>query len=205
MARASRTSRPGHLWHITQYCHNRQCLLKFSRDRQRWRHWLFEAKKRFGLCVLNFSATPSHVHLLVRDCGQGEITRSMQLVAGRTAQEFNRRKGRSGAFWEARYQARTIESRSQLCRCMTYIDLDVVRAGWVQHPTYWSVCGYREIQVPPVRYAVIDREALRTSLCLPVWPEVQQACRQWAEQMLSAAAGRCDPGVHGTRDGRRSA
>ena len=49
MPRASRHFLPGHVWHITHRCHQKQFLLKFSKDRQRWRHWLFEAKKRFGL------------------------------------------------------------------------------------------------------------------------------------------------------------
>jgi hypothetical protein len=36
----------------------------------------------------------NHLHLLVRDRGQGEIKNSMQLVASHTAQEYNPRKGR---------------------------------------------------------------------------------------------------------------
>ena len=48
-ARANRYFLPGHVWHITHRCHQKEFLLKFSKDRQRWRHWLFEAKKRFGL------------------------------------------------------------------------------------------------------------------------------------------------------------
>lgn len=39
-------------------------------------------------------------HLLVRDHGRGEIAPSLQLVAGRTAQAYNERKDRHGAFWK---------------------------------------------------------------------------------------------------------
>ena len=35
----------------TPRCHQKGFLLKFTKDRQRWRYWLFEAKKRYGLCV----------------------------------------------------------------------------------------------------------------------------------------------------------
>ena len=52
MPRANRYFLPGHVWHITHRCHQKDFLLKFSKDRERWRYWLFEAKKRFGLCVL---------------------------------------------------------------------------------------------------------------------------------------------------------
>jgi hypothetical protein len=55
-------------------------------------YWLFEAIKRFGLCVLNFTVTSNHVHLLIYDTGNGNetIPKSIQLIAGKTGQEFNR-------------------------------------------------------------------------------------------------------------------
>ena len=56
------------------------------------------------------------------------IAQSMQLIAGRTAQEYNERKGRHGAFWEDRYHATAIEANEHLHRCLVYIDLNMVRA-----------------------------------------------------------------------------
>ena len=74
-----------------------------ARDRRRYLRWVFEGKKRFGLSVLNYMVTSNHIHLLVKDTGANVIAQSMQLIAGRTAQEYNERKGRQGAFWEDRY------------------------------------------------------------------------------------------------------
>ena len=91
---------PGCIWHITHRCHKQEFLLSFGKDRKRWRHWLFEAKKRYGLCVLDYIVTSNHIHLLVVDTEEDVIAKSLQLVAGRTAQEFNQRKKRKGAFWE---------------------------------------------------------------------------------------------------------
>jgi hypothetical protein len=88
----------------------------------------------------------------------------MQLIAGRTAQEYNQRKGRQGAFWEDRYHATAIEADEHLHRCLIYIDLNMVRAGVVSHPVEWVHSGYREIQEPPKRYAIIDLEGL-AALC----------------------------------------
>lgn len=99
MARAKRHYLPGYAWHITHRCDEREFLLKFGRDRLRWVQCLFEARKRHGLCILNYMATSKHIHLLVFDRGGREvIPKSMQLVAGRTGQEFNLRKKRKGAF-----------------------------------------------------------------------------------------------------------
>ncbi len=67
MARANRHHIPGQVWHITHRCHKKEFLLKFARDRKRWLQWLFEAKKRYGLVILNYTATSNHIHLLVVD------------------------------------------------------------------------------------------------------------------------------------------
>ena len=160
MPRANRHSFPGQVWHITHRCHNRQWLLKFNKDRLRWVHWLFKARQRFDLCVLNYMVTSNHIHLLVQDRGKLEIARSMQLIAGRTAQEFNRRKKRKGAFWEDRYHATAVQTDHHLARCMTYIDLNMVRAGAIRHPDQWRYCGFHELINPPLRKNRLDMTAL---------------------------------------------
>jgi len=145
--------------------------------------WLFEARKRYGLSILNFMVTSNHIHLLVVDDESDAISRSIQLVAGRTAQAFNRRKGRNGAFWEDRYHATAIESGEHLLRCLVYIDMNMVRAGAVAHPAEWFHCGYHEIQQPPSRYRLIDRERL-IDLCEMQSDQHQQLVaqhREWIE------------------------
>ena len=69
MPRANRCFLPNHVWHITHRCHKKDFLLKFVRDRKRWQYWLFEARRRFGLCVLDYTVTSNHIHLLVQDQG----------------------------------------------------------------------------------------------------------------------------------------
>src|ERR1041384_8136883 len=77
MPRANRHFLPGYVWHITHRCHQRKFLLKFARDRRRYLHWMFEAKKRFGLCVLDYTVTSNHVHLVVKDTGSDVIAESI--------------------------------------------------------------------------------------------------------------------------------
>ena len=189
MPRASRHFLPGHLWHITHRCHEGEFLLKFARDRRSYVRWLFEARKRFGLCVLDFMVTSNHVHLLVKDTGEGVITQSMQLVASRVAQDYNRRKSRQGPFWEDRYHATAVEAEESLQRCIVYIDLNMVRAGVVAHPRDWDAAGYREIQAPRERYAVIDVSALSTLCGFDDAAQFQRAHRLWIEEALGNSTG----------------
>ena len=186
MARAKRHYIPGYVWHITHRCHKGEFLLKFSRDRRRYLQWLYQARKRYGLSILNFNVTSNHIHLLVTDDGDRDvIPKSMQLVAGRTGQEFNQRKNRKGAFWEDRYHATAVETGSHLARCMVYIDTNMVRAGVVSHPAMWAFSGYNQIQVPRKKNILIDYERLQRLLGLSCHDEVRNRYRQWVENYLA--------------------
>jgi len=188
MPRANRHFLLGHVWHITHRCHQKAFLLKFAQDRQRYLRWLFEAKKRFGLCVLDYMVTSNHVHLVIKDTGHDVIPYSMQLVAGRTAQEYNHRKRRMGAFWEDRYHATAIETDDHLRRCLVYVDLNMVRAAVVRHPAEWAHGGYREIQAPPKRYAIINLPELSALCGFDRSSALQQAHREWVGAALTECA-----------------
>ena len=146
---------------------------------------MFEAKKRYDLCILNYIVTSNHIHLLVADDGSRDaIPRSMQLLAGRTGQEYNQRKKRKGAFWQDRYHATAVQSNSHLIKCMTYIDLNMVRAGAVKHPQEWIHSGYHEIQKPKERYGLIDFKSLMQRLPIEFKDELKQAHYKWIEEEL---------------------
>ena len=105
--------------------------------------------------------TSDHIHLLVLDeKGRDVIPQSIKLVAGRTGQEYNLRKTRKGAFREDRYHATAVETEQHLLRCLVYIDLNMVRAGVVTHPSQWSFGGYNEIQNPKRKCILIAHNKL---------------------------------------------
>ena len=185
MARAKRHYLHGHVWHITHRCHKKEFLLKLVKDRQRWLYWLFEAKKRYGLRILDYIVTSNHIHLLVVDGGHRDtIPRSIQLIAGRSGQEYNQRKRRNGAFWEDRYHATAIQTNEHLIRCIAYIDLNMVRAGVVKHPNEWSHSGYNEIQKPKQRYGIIDFKSYMGLVQIKTPEELKQSHQQWIEEAL---------------------
>lgn len=175
---------PGRIWHITHRCHQQALLLQFKRDRRLWQRWLFEARRRYGLQVLNYMATRDHIHLLIRDRGEAEIPRAMSLIAGSTAQAFNGRKHRRGAFWEDCYHATAVESGEPLQRCLVYIDLNMVRAGEISDPADWDTCGYQEIQSPRTRYRIVDTNALMEALGIDDPQVLKKAHRRWVNKAL---------------------
>jgi len=123
---------------------------------------------------------------MVSDNGDRDtIPKSIQLIAGRTGQECNQRKGRKGAFWEDRYHATAIAFDEHLFKCVGYIDMNMVRAGVVKHPAQWPFCGYNEIQYSRQRYSLIDYKRLIPLLQMKDMGELQQSCRERVEEDLA--------------------
>ncbi len=67
---------------------------------------------------------------------------------------------------------------------MVYIDLNIVRAGVVNHPGQWNESGFCEIQEPPKRYAIIDLQSLSELSGFADLRDFQRAHRQWVEQTV---------------------
>ncbi len=137
------------------------------------------------MTILNYMVTSNHIHLLVvDDMGRNVIPNSIQLMAGRTGQEYNQRKGRKGAYWEDRYHATAVESGDHLARCMVYIDTNMVRAGVVNHPTMWPFCGYNEIQEPRRKNVLIDYDRLQGLLGADSYDQLRRSHKGWVEEYL---------------------
>jgi putative transposase len=124
--------------------------------------------------------TSNHIRLLAFDNGgRNVIPDSIKLVAGRIGQEYNIRKNRRGAFWEDRYHATAVEKNSYLRKCITYIDLNMVRAGVVKHPSQREFCGYNEIQSPRKRKGIIDFDRLMGLLGFENYEDLKEAHCKW--------------------------
>jgi len=71
-----------------------------------------------------------------------------------------------------------------LVRCMVYVDLNMVRAGVVRHPSEWVFCGDNEIQNPRKRYSLIDLQELMELFHVRETGELKEAYRGWVEETL---------------------
>ncbi len=134
---------------------------------------------------MNYAVTSNHIHLLVFGNNERDvIPNSIKLIAGRTGQEFNQRKSRKGAFWEDRYHATAVESGEHLYNGLVYIDLNMVRAGVVDHPPEWLFCGYNEIQEPKRKNILIDYPRLAELLGFDSYDEVKYYHKKWVDDFL---------------------
>lgn len=162
MPRANRYFVAGPAFHVTHRCHNREFLFRYAKDRDVYREMMRQQLNRNDdISLLTYCITSNHVHmLLVSRSKEGAVSDFMQALQGQFAQEYNRSKNRSGAFWGDRFHATMVDSGEYLWQCMRYIDLNMVRAGVVPHPAQWSWCGYGDIVGIRKRYRTVDMDEL---------------------------------------------
>ncbi len=77
-----------------------------------------------------------------------------------------------------------------MVQCLVYMDLNMVRAGAVTHPSEWPFSGYDEIQNPRQRYSLIDHESLMDLQGIKSMEELKRGYREWVEESLTRKEGR---------------
>jgi putative transposase len=144
MARLPRFTLPGYPHHVIQRGNNRQAIFVSPENHQALLDLTAESAKRFGVDVHAYVLMNNHFHLLLTPRTEDGLPMMMQAIGRRYVRYFNDLQGRSGTLWEGRYRSTVIEAERFLLPCMTYIDINPVRAGMVaQAGDYpWSSYGH---------------------------------------------------------------
>ena len=87
-------------------------------------------------------------------------------------------------FAKDRYHATAIQTGRHLIQYLVYIDLNMVRAGVVSHPSQWAICGYNEIQRPKERYGIIDFPCLMNLLNINGFENLKESHYNWVAEGL---------------------
>ena len=176
-------------YHLTHRCHDGKFLFKYEVDRKKYIKLLREANNRFDVDVLNYIITSNHTHLLVYAKDSSQIPAFMQFLEGEQGQKYNmkKRKRRKGAFWSYRYFSTLIENGYHLGQCLFYIDLNMVRAGVVKHPSEWPQSGHLELAGIRKRYRIINQKRLLQLGRAEYWRQKRKplaiGSRDWIKQI----------------------
>jgi len=90
-------------------------------------------------------------------------------------------------FGEDRSHTTVIEKRELLLRCIVYIDMNMVRAGVVDHPRDWVHGGYVEIQNTRRKCILIDYETLCHRAGYSIFERFQKVHLKWINPALTKA------------------
>jgi putative transposase len=140
MARLPRLTVPGYPHHVIQRGNNRQPIVLSDADRETLLGLITENALKYRVALHAYVLMDNHFHLLLTPETEDGVPQMMQAVGRRYVRYFNDLHHRSGTLWEGRYKSTLIQSESYLLACMTYMDLNPVRAGMVAQASdfVWS-------------------------------------------------------------------
>ncbi len=120
-------------------------------------------------------------------CGRlRNLSRFMQQLEGEFAEYYNLRKHRGGSFWGERFHGTMIDGGDHLWNCLRYIDLNMVRAGVVCHPSEWAWCGYQELVGNRERFRLLEIDRLVDLLGLSDRKSLAEIHRQRITEAIRA-------------------
>lgn len=142
MSRPLRIDVPNAIQHVTARGNARELVFRDETDRRLWLETLGRTAGRFGWLVLAYCQMGNHFHLLV-ETPQPNLSRGMRQLNGVYAQRFNRRHGRVGHVFQARFHATMIERDEHMLAVSSYLPLNPVRAALCSDPADWRWSSYR--------------------------------------------------------------
>ncbi|RFO97930.1 transposase [Rhodoferax lacus] len=129
MARLPRLSFAGLPHHVIQRGHNGQPIFLQTADYQLMLDLLLEYARKFQVAVHAYVLLPNHIHLLLSPEAVNGLPLMLQSVGRRYVRYFNDQQGRSGTLWDGRYRCTVMQPERFVLPCMSYMDLNPVRAG----------------------------------------------------------------------------
>jgi putative transposase len=128
-----------------------------DQDRRVFLELLARVVERFGWIVYAYCLMRNHYHLVV-ETPRANLSRAMGQLNSQYARYFNRRSGRCGHVFQARFRSILVERESYLLSVCRYVVLNSARARLCRQPAEWMWSSYRATAGidPPVSFLAVD-------------------------------------------------
>jgi putative transposase len=137
MPRPPRIEVPNGVYHVTANATHDNQIFRDDADRSRWLRLLASVVDAFLWECFAYCLLSTHYHLVFR-IKEPTLARGMQYLNARYAESFNRRHGRRGHAFRARYYSILVEAESHAMEVFRYVALNPVRAGLCVTAEAWA-------------------------------------------------------------------
>jgi putative transposase len=134
---------PGVSAHVFQRGHNRSPIFDEAFDHDHFLFLVRYAARRYGTDVHAFALMTNHYHLIATPRDASALPRTMQAIDGGYTRYYNRKHGRIGTLWSARYRAKLILDEAYWLTCLKYVEHNPVNAHMVSAPAEYRWSSYR--------------------------------------------------------------
>ena len=136
MPRPLRTDLPDGIFHVTARGVDGAPIFRDDDDRRSFLRLLRETVTRYRWACHAFCLMTNHYHLVL-EARQPDLSLGIQRLNGTHAQRFNRRHGRTGHLFGARYASWVVDSEAHFRATCRYVLLNPVRAGLCDRARDW--------------------------------------------------------------------
>jgi len=153
VARLPRLSVPGYPHLLVQRSVAGQPAFLADTDYQFMLSELRSLSRRHEVAIHAYALMPDQFHLLATPSDARSLSLAMQALGRRYVRDFNRRHGRSGTLWQARFRCTVIDPEEFMLPCSLFVELGPGRMhGATDGKLYpWSSLSHHlGLQVDPV-------------------------------------------------------
>jgi REP element-mobilizing transposase RayT len=136
MPRVLRTTLADGIFHVTARGVNGTDIFLDTEDRRTFVSLFAGAVRRHSWEMHTVCLVTNHFHLVL-ETSVDSMSRGMQWLTGAHAQLFNKRWGRKGHLFGARFYSNPVEDDDELLATCRYVLLNPVRAGLCERPEDW--------------------------------------------------------------------
>ncbi len=164
----------GHLHFLTFSCYQRRALLQRPEARDFFVASLDEIRKRYGFRLIGYVVMPEHVHLLVGEPANRNLSVAMKSLKQRISRDLRGRcpgtrvhlipavirgVGASGPrFWEARFYDFNVYTKDKVREKLEYMHGNPVKRGLVGHQRDWMWSSYQFYEMGQAGMISIDSD-----------------------------------------------
>lgn len=141
MGRAPRPQGEATTYHAMARGNDRKSIFLDDTDREMLLAVVARVSARYDWRCHAYCLMPNHIHLAVTTAG-ADLAHAMRDLLGGYARAFNRRHGRVGHLFSARYRAVVVADDRQLLAVIRYVSLNPVEANLVANPALWPWGSY---------------------------------------------------------------
>lgn len=127
-------------YHVITRGNQQQSVFKEKADFEKYMKILRKYKDRYKFKIYGWCLMENHVHLLI---AAGKLSKTMHGINLSYAKYFQEKYETIGHFWQDRYKSYVVQKDAYLINCITYIELNPVRANLVARPEDYPWSSYR--------------------------------------------------------------
>lgn len=123
---------------------NKLNIFKTNIEKNTYLKYLNEEKKKYDIKILAYVIMDNHMHLLIYDEKEKNVSKWMQIVNTKYAKFYNKEHDRVGYVYRDRFKSKPIWDRTYLYNVLAYIHFNPIEAGISKELSQYTFSSYND-------------------------------------------------------------